>query len=345
MLRPLLSAAGLALLAPGAPCQNVFDHFTGTKIDERVWWTWGDHSNTTVSSSMLRLALANDAEAGLVSMAAFRGDFDFVLDFTQFQASASGNSLGVLALTVIGADGRFDKENSVVVEIAANSSTRVFRCDSTRNGQAHGRGSVAARSATGELRLRRSKTRGTVDAMYRPFGQRAWAVLKSWTDWFPDLVYVELDAHAAKGGKLSVACDKVTSLTKTVPSPFNYGQGCHGIRSRPWSVPYLGNGDFGVFVQDASNMHAKAPMLFLGGFTKLAVDLGPLGAAGCRLYASPDLLAVTAMNSESESVSYFPIPNLVSLVGGKLYLQHVVVTTKNGLGFAFANGVEATIVR
>ena len=49
----LLTGLFASLLAPCALCQTVYDHFTGTQVNEKLWWQFGQRSHASVSNSLL----------------------------------------------------------------------------------------------------------------------------------------------------------------------------------------------------------------------------------------------------------------------------------------------------
>lgn len=319
------------------PAQALYDDFVGTSIDARLWTYWGDVARARVASSRLDLSLGADEEVGLTSRIAFRGDFDFVVDFLSFRATGSAPSSYVL--TVLDAAGDPARASFVDLEISGSSSGRAFAARAEKNGNRHGSALVASSLSSGQLRLRRGS--GTVFAEYRATTSAGWKRLRSWTPFLTDMVYVELSAFTPSGASLQLSSDKLLAGGQRYAAPAVYGASCGGLRAQAWSVPYLGNPGFGGLVLGPQ---ANVPALHLIGFTRLAAKLDAAGAPGCTLYTTPDLLvAARGLDADGFGYGILPIPADPKLVGLKLYQQFAVLTTTNALRLQFSEGIEALV--
>lgn len=335
----LLLAATMVAVVSAARAQTVYDDFSGNRIDDKRWTADGDQQHVAVAGSFVRFSLPGDREANLVSIDAFRGDVDLVVDFASF--AATGVSPSNLVLSVFDADGAPDKISFVEIEISGSSAGRAFAVAAERNGVGHGTALVATKATAGWLRLRRSG--GTTAAMVREAGKSTWTTLRSWSDFLTDLVYIELSAETPSGATLAVICDKVTYGGTRVTSPVSFGTGCNGLRARPWSIPYLGNATYGAFAFGDGRL-ANAPALMIFGTGKLDLDLSAAGAPGCRLYATPDLvLPIRPFDRDAETFVLIPMPNDANLVGARFYEQFAAISNQNALKVVFSNGIESTV--
>jgi hypothetical protein len=131
-----------------------------------------------------------------------------------------------------------------------------------------------------------------------------------------------------------------------------YGAGCTGAAG----VPLLGN--TGVpkvglsFTVDLSKAAASAPtLLFLGvsdsvwGAFTLPLDLTVLGAPGCKLLASGEVLIFAGLTSASGTLtSKLDIPNVPALAGFRFYNQFLIRDVPaNKFGWALSNGGRAVV--
>lgn len=76
----------------------------------------------------------------------------------------------------------------------------------------------------------------------------------------------------------------------------------------------------------------------------LPIGLGPLGAAGCSILASGEIIAPVVVNATGAASLTIAIPDLAALVGAVFYNQfYVVDPLANGSGLAWSNGGTATV--
>jgi len=106
------------------------------------------------------------------------------------------------------------------------------------------------------------------------------------------------------------------------------------------------------FSVDLANAKARSPALLLLGFSntqwipgiKLPLALGGLGAPGCSLLCSTEVMFPTATDASGNARVGLAIPNARSLLDLKFYNQYFVFDKKvNALGMAASNGGKATI--
>jgi hypothetical protein len=345
--RCVLAALAAGTLALPLPAQTVLDHFTGTQVDQQIWWPFDDVQIMSVASSHLRFTgPPTSKHGGILSMDAFRGDFDFVLDFANFASTATSGWTSV-KLAVIDAGERWDQLGEAQIKFEGNSSRSYFECNAERNNVSYPGASAASTTKGGELRLTRTTYKLT--AAYRESSAIAWKTLYTWSDSRPflranDHVYVSVEGETADDGTSFVECDRITYVGQRRTSPVMYGSDCHGLRSRPYGIPYLGNPWFGIYV-DGGSAFANLPILLVLGFSQLAIDLTPAGAPGCTLWASPDLLLLAPpMNGDGEGMLHLPVPNQPGFVGARIYTQFTALAKVNALGLAWSNGVNGQIV-
>ncbi len=76
----------------------------------------------------------------------------------------------------------------------------------------------------------------------------------------------------------------------------------------------------------------------------LPIDLGIVGAPGCKLLTGIELIEVRPTNSKGEAAFTYAIPNVKSLINMKFYLQGVIVDPPaNASGTAWTNGLDIII--
>jgi hypothetical protein len=138
--------------------------------------------------------------------------------------------------------------------------------------------------------------------------------------------------------------------TPATYSPF--GLGCAGSAGVPaldaatGSLPWINSS----FTVEVTKIAATSPtLLSLGvsnttwGAIPLPFKLDPLGAPGCLLLASPDLLFPMVNTAGTASLT-LPLPNDNGLVGVRYHNQGLVFDpTANKLGWTTSNGATATI--
>ena len=170
--------------------------------------------------------------------------------------------------------------------------------------------------------------------------------------------------------QISVALVASGTAPKT-GSRWNFGQGWFAlpptIPDRPaWrvlcasggkktAVPILSSQDIPEIGKtmrvDLARTRASAPAVFEFGAStttfgaiKLPFDLTPIGAKGCTLYTSIDLIMPVLANAKGEASLNIPFPNSKALVGVTLHTQGIVADKPaNALGLAFSNAATMKI--
>ena len=72
-------------------------------------------------------------------------------------------------------------------------------------------------------------------------------------------------------------------------------------------------------------------------------DLTTLGAAGCRVFASGDILLGINTNASGASTSNFNIPNNAALFNGVFFNQYALSDAANGFGIVLSNAGRGKI--
>jgi hypothetical protein len=348
-MNALLSVlCGVALFASTVSAQalGVLDHFDAAPVDTDTWWVEGHAAGLSLGASKLSMQMPADRWAGLLSHDAIGGDFDVVLDFEQFAVTGSGRESSELMLSLLQATGTPQKMAVVDLGITGNSSGLRFEWDAEIAGASIGWGQVATTATAGELRVRRvAGTSGKqLELMVRPRGQKSWTTIQTLADVLGDEVYVQFWAYSDGNGTVSCAVESVAYGGSLVASPRPYGLGCGGFGLRHFGRASVGNQDFGTVVMDGP---ANAPTLVLLGFAKVDFDLAGIGAPGCRLYTTTDLLLLGAvLDGEGFGWNPFAVPPDARLLGIGMNFQSIAVLPgANALGLLLSNGVRAVVVR
>ena len=154
----------------------------------------------------------------------------------------------------------------------------------------------------------------------------------------------------------------------TVPYWRNNGTGGSWIRftTRPWSYRVLCETTGGVIPELASDgvpelggkytvqlrkaIPSTAAVLFTGvsdkawGAVPLPFDLAPLGAKGCLLLTSTEILQIWPVDAQGEIDAVLDVPSDKAFLGFSYFHQWFVLDPKaNGLGFVSTNAVKAQV--
>ena len=73
------------------------------------------------------------------------------------------------------------------------------------------------------------------------------------------------------------------------------------------------------------------------GTTTLPWSLTPLGAKGCTVYCSLDVLLGINTNSTGNHTQTFAIPNLTGAVGAQFFMQYAIADNANTFGTVLSN--------
>jgi len=80
------------------------------------------------------------------------------------------------------------------------------------------------------------------------------------------------------------------------------------------------------------------------GALTLPLELSGIGAPGCRLYASMDLLVPASTTANGLATRTIQIPSLEDLIGARIYSQFLAFDSHaNALGWTFSNGNTVTL--
>ncbi len=110
----------------------------------------------------------------------------------------------------------------------------------------------------------------------------------------------------------------------------------------PLAFPRLAS----FFEADLKGAPPLVPGFLLLGLFKFHFDLGPYGAPGCLLVASPDLARAGSINGSGmwAVAPWFEIPGDYVLLGGKVSLQALFLDPRaNSLGAVLSEAGEATL--
>jgi hypothetical protein len=130
-----------------------------------------------------------------------------------------------------------------------------------------------------------------------------------------------------------------------------YGSGCRGSAGIPTlfnvGLPVLGQS----FSVNVTATPANGLALLLTGFSKtqwgainLPFDLSGVGAPGCSVLASGDVIDAVATNALGIGTWQFSVPNSASLCGGSVFHQYLVAdSTANNLGFTTTSAAESKL--
>ena len=340
-----VSALCLALLASSSAlsAQTTYDDFSGTSIDPSRWFQFGPAARMTMSGGKLRIAGATSPMSlGIFAVDGLRGDFELVVNYDSFAASASNGDPG-LVLGVFDALGPMFTGSELSIGLLETSSGREFFAEGYANGSPIGGNGASTTSTAGQMRLARTGNTGI--ASFRPTGQANWTVLTTIPNLFTTTtVHFDIESVGFTGAA-DVALDQVTYTGTRVSGSPLYGQRCLDWGATAVGFPTLGNAAFGL-VGVGGPSFANAPVFVIIGVQQTAIDLTPIRAPGCALLASTNVVfAAPPADAFGLSELIVPIPNANNLVGGTLYFQLLAATAQNGLGIAASNGVRAVITR
>jgi CubicO group peptidase (beta-lactamase class C family) len=140
----------------------------------------------------------------------------------------------------------------------------------------------------------------------------------------------------------SVGIAPFKSFTKG--TAVSYGTGCRGSAGVP-QHSLAGTPELGQLIQFKL---VGAPRnttvgLFLG-LSKASVDLGFIGAPGCRIYTNTVTTLLMQSNSLGRTTLPGTLPNDTGLIGAAVFTQFGIIDAPaNKLGLTMTNGVETTI--
>lgn len=163
--------------------------------------------------------------------------------------------------------------------------------------------------------------------------------------WVDDRGFV---TEASEGNNTRV----VVGAVEAQGSHTSFGAGCRGVSGVPTlsasGTPRIGQSS-SYLLQNAGPRGAAILALGLsrtrfGGTTRLPLDLGFAGAAGCRIYTSHEILTSALVDRVGRASSRVLIPQRASLVGFEFYTQWLVISpASNKLGVITSNGMATKI--
>lgn len=153
-------------------------------------------------------------------------------------------------------------------------------------------------------------------------------------------------AQPPASGALQTAGLTVIVLRDTA-SFEEFGKPC---RTSQNSMPFLFNQTFsqpklgGTVRLDLLSGLPNAPALIFGGFSLPSVDLGALGAPGCVLHPSPDMVELVGLDAAGEFSRVLTIPNAAVLSGLRVWFQLGIIDPPvNALGASTSSYVRLLV--
>ncbi|MEZ5966773.1 MAG: hypothetical protein R3F56_23240 [Planctomycetota bacterium] len=332
-----------ALFTCEISAQTTYDDFSGTAIDSSRWFQFGSTARLTMSGGKLRIAGATTQDAlGIFAIDGLRGDFELVVDYDSFAASASNGDPG-LSMSAFDAFGPPFSGGELGLGLIETSSGREFVAEGYRNNVFLGGNQTPTTSSAGQLRLVRTGNTGI--ASFRASGQANWTVLATIPNLFASTTVHFIIETVGVTGRADFALDQVTYTgTRVAGSPL-YGSRCLDWGATALGFPVVGNADFSL-VADGGQSFANAPAFVVLGAQQTAIDLSAIRAPGCWLLASTNVVfAAPPADPFGLCEITMPIPNANNLVGGTLFFQVLAATTQNALGVAASNGVRVVMTR
>ncbi|MEZ6037332.1 MAG: hypothetical protein R3F29_07620 [Planctomycetota bacterium] len=164
---------------------------------------------------------------------------------------------------------------------------------------------------------------GNITTVYETMGAAGAGYLvgysRAGSSWRPEAV----DVSAALAAGIDVVDAAVQGLTLT-------GDG----------LPLLGSTSFALATSAAPNV-VPLGFVFFGTGTLPGIDLGIIGASGCRAYSTAELIAASFPLALPVGAGYLtlPVPNSAPLLGASLTAQSAAFTLQNPLNLVVSNGL------
>ncbi len=165
-------------------------------------------------------------------------------------------------------------------------------------------------------------------------------------------LYDGLQYIVQSGKPFYTSATTITDIAYDAGGVAFYGKGCAGSSSKTpemvfGGLPYQGNAAFSLRMQNG-NPNSLARLVI--GFSNttwssknLPLDLGFLGAGGCSLLASIDVMLTAGTDSKGEINIPSKVPVDSKLVGITVYAQFAVADKVNPAGLVTSNAVQLVI--
>ena len=161
------------------------------------------------------------------------------------------------------------------------------------------------------------------------------------------LVHDHIDSYTLSLGSWTSKYPILVQLSKCeVRADFSlYGTGCAGTTS---STPKIGHAGWPILGKNfeitlSAATPSKSCLLHLGSRNP-NLDLRAIGAQGCTMLASIEVVLGTQTNLSGAATTKFTVPTQSSLIGSQLYSQYaVLVRTANTLGITASEGGQVTV--
>jgi hypothetical protein len=165
-------------------------------------------------------------------------------------------------------------------------------------------------------------------------------------------LYDALQYILAAGKPFYTSTATITDIAYDAGGVAFYGKGCQGSNARTpemvfAGLPYQGNTSFAIRMRNG-NPSSLARLVI--GFSKtswntnkLPLDLGFMGAGGCNLLASIDVMLTVGTDAKGEINIVNKVPVDSKLVGVTVYTQFAVADKVNPAGLVTSNAMQLVI--
>jgi hypothetical protein len=128
-----------------------------------------------------------------------------------------------------------------------------------------------------------------------------------------------------------------------------YGKGCQGTNARTpemvfGGLPYQGNSSLAIRMRNGNQSSLARLVIGLSNTTwssnNLPLDLGFLGAGGCSLLASIDVMLTVGTDAKGEINIVNTVPVDSAIVGVNVYVQFAVADKVNPAGLVTSNAMQ-----
>jgi hypothetical protein len=197
----ILALLTVVRAAPPLPGYIYYDDFDGPSIDTALWSIFDSGNVLSQSDGFLYAdGPPNSVYGKLVSIQTFRGDFEIVLQYSEFQSTAtdfSGNYPQISLQVISSGDFIFINRGY--------SNGHFFATSGMINGEWQSADSVAATSSSGLLKI--SRTGLTISTHYNE--GLGWVTLSSFPNAFANDANIQKSAYTGDNGTFHVASDGI----------------------------------------------------------------------------------------------------------------------------------------